>query len=196
MRDKKAKRDAYSWVQYADQIYIAVRFLWWRGFYREFALFGAHAMELYLKAYLVHKTGEYPVTHELTDILEMCGKHDDFFKNDELVLNIAGPMAISWRIYWHMLRYPESLSDQPDRRYYGWATGDQGTHRILDVIAQHVRETVPRPQGSKDEIDIFINHGEKWLFLRRDITMDDWLENRKWFLHDNPYFASLLSANE
>jgi len=70
----EAKAKPYHWVQHADELYVAARFLFWKGFPFVFALLAAHVIELYLKAYLIHKVGKYPKTHDLSKIYKECLK--------------------------------------------------------------------------------------------------------------------------
>lgn len=189
LRWKTAKRTARDWVRHADELYIPVRYLLWKGFAREFALFGAHVMELYLKAYLIYRTGKYPLSHELDRIYEICMEYDDFFKDETLVAHIVKPGTNIWDSYSHVLRYPESLVDDPKHTGTGWILGTGGTHQVLDRIAQYVGKTVLPPTGSRGVIREFIEDSESWLFLRTSNTRNDWLEIRKWFLYDNPYFS-------
>jgi hypothetical protein len=159
----EAKASAYNWVQSADQLYVAVRFLYWKGFPFEFALLGAHAMELYLKAYLIQRTGKYPVSHDLGEIYKECMKLDDFFKDEFLsrrFLPIKPPLPdteATWTHYSGVLRYPEPLPREPRSKGAGIITGFGGTCRTLDCIAHFVKQAVPRLKGERDIIDDLIN---------------------------------------
>lgn len=154
----------------------------------EFALFGAHVMELYLKAYLIYKTGKYPLTHEIDRIYEACIEYDDFFKDESLSKHFLSTEK-TWASYSHALRYPESLPHQPKPGGIGLIFGVGGTHQTLDCIAHFVRGTVPRPAGHVDVIDELINSdGRRWMMY----SPENLPEIRELFLRDNPYFSSSL----
>lgn len=190
---KKAKGSAYRWVQHADQIYVAVRFLYWKGFPFEFALFGAHVMELYLKAYLIHKTGKYPRTHDLGIIYKECMKYDDFFKDRSVWIHFLPvkqglpDTEATWTHYLETLRYPESLADERRPKGAGIIAGVGGTHRTLDCIAHFVREQVPQPAGDRDIIDDLIN-GDGYIWAIH--SHGNLPEIKELFLCDNEYFSS------
>lgn len=191
MKRAKAKANAYSWVQSADRIYVAARFLYWNGFPWEFGLLGAHAMELYLKAFLIHKTSEYPVGHDLEKIYKECMEHDDFFKEVSLLrhfLPSKPPLPdteSTWTHYSDVLRYPESLPQKARKIGAGVVIGAGGTCQTLDCIAYFVREAVPRLAGGLDVIDELINGGG---YIWADLP-DKLPEIRKWFLHENQHFG-------
>jgi len=192
MKKIKAKGSAYHWIQHADQIYVAARFLYWKGFPFEFALLGAHVIELYLKAYLIHKTGEYPEGHELDKIYEECMKHDDFFNEKSLCghfLPIKPPLPAkeaTWTYYSHILRYPESLPGRSRPKGVGVVVGVGGTIQTLDCISHFVRQAVPRKGGERDIIDDLIN-GDGYIWAVH--APDGGEEIRESFLRDNNYFT-------
>lgn len=197
-----AKVSPWKWVQSADQLYVAARFLSWKGFPFEFALLGAHAMELYLKAYLIHRTGRYPVSHDLDKIYEDCMELEDFFKDESLTGNfLPRPLPdtpenwthlpwshLTWTEYTWSLRYPESL---PKGRRSKGAIIDTGYGstclRTLDCIAHFVRQAVPRLKGERDVIDNFINGtGDIWA---ANSPPGDLSEIRELFLRGNQFFS-------
>ncbi len=192
MKEIKAKGSAYHWIQHADRIYVAARFLYWKGFPFEFTLLGAHVIELYLKAYLIHKTGEYPKRHKLDKIYEECMKHDDFFNEKSLCVHflpIKPPLPTreaTWTHYVEVLRYPESLPNMPRPAGAGVITGYGGTCQTLDCIAHFVKQAVLRLKGERDIIDDLINgDGYTWAIH----ASDGGQEIRELFLCDNNYFA-------
>jgi HEPN domain-containing protein len=146
---EKAKVIPYQWVLYADERYVAARFLYWKNFPFDFALLGAHALELYLKAYLINKTSKYPRTHDLRKLVELCTHHHDFFKSILQELKVSP----TWITHLEMFRYPESSPDV-DRpsgsAIIGAAVG--GTIELLDKVASFVRGEVPRPEEYRDTI--------------------------------------------
>lgn len=139
----KAEQPAYRWVCYADGRYITARFLFWKGAFDDFALIGAHAFEMYLKAYIVDKTGSFPPIHDLSKLCKTCGGHDPFFDT----LLESPKWSRTWPIYWEFLRYPESLAgvDRPTLMEVGLDTVQQ-----LDGLAYYVKSAVPNqaPAGS------------------------------------------------
>ncbi|MGM0686981.1 MAG: HEPN domain-containing protein [Promethearchaeati archaeon] len=194
-RWETAEGSAYHWVQKADQIYVAARFLYWKGFPWEFALLGAHAMELYLKAFLIHKTHKYPKTHDVSVIYKECMKHEDFFKDETLrrhFLPLKPPLPdyqATWINYSDILRYPESLprSPRPRPRGAGVIIGAGGTCQTLDCIAHFVREAIPRLAEIRDVLDDLVN-GDGYIW-----SMDPFgnlPEIRRAFLQENQYFGS------
>lgn len=196
-RWKVAKASAYKWVQNTDRLYVAARFLSWKGFPFEFALLGAHAMELYLKAFLIHRTGRYPVSHDLKKIYEACMELDDFFKDEYLsrqFLPIKPPLPYiqaTWTRYSDILRYPESLPEKPREGGVLVATGYRGTYETLDCIAYFVKRSVPRAEQERDIIDNLINgDGDIWAVN----SPDEWPEIRKLFLRGNQYFSPLTKG--
>ena len=182
-----AKRNAYDWIQHADELYIPVRFLLCKGFDREFVLLGAFVMELYLKAFLIYKTGKYPQIHWLDEIYEMCIEHDEFFKDKSLMRDMVSPELKTWPRHTDLLRYPEPFGD---KRKYRWTMWGTDSHRTLDRIAHFVRTTVPRPENSLDTISEFLS-GSTWGSRRTTYAEQDWLEIRECFLKDNEDFQNL-----
>ncbi len=187
-----AKAKPYQWVQQADELYVAARFLYWKGFPFVFALLGAHVMELYLKAYLIQKVGEYPKSHDLGMIYKECLKYDNFFNEESLrihFLPIKPPLPdteASWTHYLEVFRYPESLHEVPRPGGAFVITGTGGTCETLDRIAHFVKQTVPRLKGERDIIDDLINgDGYKWAIH----APDGGKEIRESFLLHNYYFT-------
>jgi len=188
----EAKASSYAWVQRADELYVAARFLYWKGFPFAFALLGAHVMELYLKAYLIHKVGKYPKSHDLGRIYEECLKHDNFFDEESLrrhFLPLKPPLPgtqATWTHYLEVLRYPESLPNVPRPAGAGLITGYGGTCQTLDCVAHFVKQAVPRLKGERDIIDDIIN-GDGYIWAIH--APDGGQEIRELFLHDNNYFT-------
>jgi len=202
-----AKVSAWKWVQGADRTYVAARFLFWKGFPVEFALLGAHAIELYLKAYLIHRTGKYPIGHDLAKIYKECMELDDFFKDEALTGNfVVRPLSddpqnwahlpwshLTWTEYTRALRYPESLRLGRGRHgaiiSIGYASCTRGgTCWTLDCIARFTRQAVPRPKEERDVIDNFLNGtGDIWA---ANSPPGDLQEIRESFLRGNQFFRS------
>ena len=68
------------------------------------ACFHSHqAVELLLKAYLLQKTGKYPFTHSLFNLLKLCNEDDSEF---EILLQLGVPGLES---YYIRTRYPPLL---------------------------------------------------------------------------------------
>ena len=135
----KAKSPPYRWVCYADGRYITARFLYWKGMLDDFALVGAHAFEMYLKAFIAHKTGSFSSTHNLQQLCQTCGKYDPFF----LTLLGSPDWSRTWPVYWGFLRYPEplpSVGSPPTVMAVGF-----DNLRQLDSLAAHVKSCVPNP---------------------------------------------------
>jgi len=202
-----AKAHAWKWVQDADRIYVATRFLFWKGFPFEFALLGAHAIELYLKAYLIHRTGKYPIAHDLAKIYRECMGLDDFFNDEALTGNfLLQPLPdnpqnwahlpwshLTWTQYTRALRYPESL--HPGQSPHGaiictgYASCNRGgTCWTLDCIARFTRQAIPRPKQERDAIDNFLNGtGDIWA---PSLPQGDLEDIRESFLRGNQFFSS------
>lgn len=202
-----AKLHAWEWVQNADRTYVAARFLFWKGFPCEFALLGAHAIELYLKAYLIHKTGKYPPVHDLAQIYTKCMGLDDFFKDEALTGHFfPQPLPdnpqnwahlswshLTWTEYTRTLRYPESLPSEQSRHGAIIGTGYAdcnrgGTCWTLDCIARFTRQAIPRPKQERDMIDNFLNGtGDIWALI---LPQGDSEDVRESFLRGNQFFNS------
>jgi len=202
-----AKTHAWKWVQIADRMYVAARFLFWKGFPYEFALLGAHAIELYLKAYLIHRTGKYPIAHDLEEIYRKCMGLDDFFKDAALTGNfLLQPLPdnqqnsadlpwphLTWTEYTRALRYPESLPPEQSRHGAIIMTGYSdcirgGSCWTLDCIAHFTRQAIPRPKQEWDTIDMFLNGtGAIWATSSLQGNLEEIKES---FLRGNQFFSS------
>ena len=68
------------------------------------ACFHSHqAVELLLKAYLLQKTGNYPFTHSLFNLLKLCNEKDSEF---EILLQLG---VLGLEAYYIRTRYPPLL---------------------------------------------------------------------------------------
>lgn len=201
---KAAKENPWKWVQSADRVYVGARFLSWKGFPFEFALLGSHAMELYLKAYLIHRTGKYPWGHQLAKIYEECMKLDDFFRDESLAGNFlpislpdtpenwthAPWSQLTWTKFTRTLRYPESPFQGRGGAIISTGSAScthGGTCWALDCIAHFVRQAVPRPKEERDVIDNFLNgSGDIWA---ASSPPGDLQEIRELFIRGNQFFS-------
>jgi len=190
MKWQKSKVGAHKWVYYADHVYVAARYLYWKGLVREFALLGAHAIELYLKAYLIQKTGNFPIGHDLVCLHRACMDYDDFFK-EEFIVRIFTPMepdygtGIEWIRYVNTIKYPEAVPGQKRFHMYGVSSA---SYHSLDEIAAFVKRNIDTPPRAVDTIENLLKtetgiYIEEWVHERG--TLD---EVRKFFLQDNKYF--------
>jgi hypothetical protein len=199
MKMIQACEHPWEWVQKADGLYVAARFLYWKGFPLEFAVLGAHAIELYLKAFLIQRTNKYIANHNLGIIYQVCMALDDFFKDEALAGNFLrlpmpnspekwthNPMShLTWTEYTNNLRYPESLPNQPPRKgvvipmgYSDCVRG--GTCWSLDCIADFVKKHVSPLEGKRDVIDnLLYGTGDVWQ------VSDDLQEIRELVLRGN-----------
>ncbi len=100
-----ARSHAYRWMRLADRRYITARFLFRKGLLEDFALTGAFAFELYLKAFIVQMHRSFSVHHKLTALCDTCRQSDDFF---ERFVNDPD-WEYGWPAYWDMYRYPEPI---------------------------------------------------------------------------------------
>lgn len=170
---RSARKSAFEWVQRGHQQYIAARILYWKYLSFQFALLGAHAMELYLKAFLIDKVGKYPKGtrgHFLDAIYRECMKYDPFFNDESLsshflpekAAKVAAPEL--WCNYVERLRYPESLVNKPLPGFvviYG--SDSPGSCETLDRIAHFMYQKIPQPPhilGCGSVIDeVLAGHG-------------------------------------
>jgi len=151
---RKARKSAFEWVQRGHQQYITARTLYWKHFLFQFALLGAHAMELYLKAFLIHKIGEYPIGtrgHWLDAIYLECMKYDTFFEDESLSSHFLlekvpkeGQPEL-WCNYVEPLRYPELLVEKPTAFVVHYSSNSAGTCETLNCIAHFMHKTIPQP---------------------------------------------------
>jgi len=193
MRKHKSNVSEIKWVVWADRFYVTARFLYWNKFIYNSALFGAHAIELYLKAFLIFKTGEYIKGHELGTIYRECQQLDPFFKDDSLSKYFLSEkkakvlMPEFWPNYAEYIRYPESLPTQEDKRKsFGFISGSDtaGTLKSLDRISGFIHKTIVLPQNAegvfKDLFDGYGNHHSLGETENKDVII-------QCLLKDNPY---------
>lgn len=210
MSGKQPKKTAYEWVQFGHQQYVAARILYWKGFIYNFALLGAHALEIYLKAFIIHKTSKYSPGHDLEKFYRECMELDDFFC-DELLSSHFLPEKIPpsampecWPNYLKLLRYPESLQEDFKSPGFGILSGSDspGTCKSLDQIAFFMYNSVPH-DDDKSSFRVNIVEGT----TETDVNVIDDLLNGKgyyWslgtpensaeiielFLRHNPLFST------
>ncbi len=189
MKWHKSKVGASYWVINADYVYVAARYLYWKGLIREFALLGAHAIELYLKVYLIQKTDTFPQGHNLVNIYQACMDYDDFFKEESIRKLFEPPkprhtLGTDWVKYVDIIKYPEALPSQKRLEEYAIVLG--GSHYSLDQIADFVRRNVDRPERQVDVVESLLKtdhyHGE---LVDKCGNLD---EIREAFLRENDYF--------
>ena len=192
----QAKKNAWEWIQSGHKQYIATKILYWKGFSLQFALVGAHAMELYLKGFLIHKTGKYPRGHALDAIYRECMKYDPFFDNAHLIVHFL-PESIydnvlpeRWTNYVEHIRYPESLVEKPLPGFViETGTDCSGTCDSLDQVAYFMHKNIPQPQkmvGDNSVIDkLLTGKGYLWNVRRRENAA----EIIELFLRYNKYFT-------
>ena len=110
-----ANESAFEWAQHGHRLYVPARFLFMNGFRYNGVLVGAHAIEIYLKAFLIHTTQKYPPVHDLADLYRRCMELNPFFQDEQLsryFLLEQQEVALAhelWGNYAPNLRYPELL---------------------------------------------------------------------------------------
>ena len=139
---------AHEWVYRADETYIAARVLYAGYVFASFTTLASHAFELYAKAYLIDRTGQFPRIHDLTKICKLGANHDPFF--DHLVR--TPNFSTSWGSYIGLFRYPESLPNTARPGSAAFIHGNGGTIEQLDRLARFVRSQVPYPDGHQNPI--------------------------------------------
>ena len=147
MKWHKAVRDAHEWLYNADHFYVAARYLYWKGLIQEFGFLGAHAIELYLKAYLIEKTGSYPEGHQLIKIYGECQKYDEFFQDETLSANFISrednsTIGTDWPRYIDAIKYPEPLPKYGANKPVMYSVTLRHSHISLDQIASFVRGNI------------------------------------------------------
>ena len=83
------KDNAYAWLCYADNSYIASRLLWFTGFMLETPVQGHRTLELYLKTFLISrgvevKPGSAAWGHELVALGKAAADFDQAFAADDV----------------------------------------------------------------------------------------------------------------
>jgi len=118
----ESKESEITWVCWADRFYITARTLYWKNIIYICMLLGAHAIELYLKAFLIYKHGKYMGGHNLVLLYRECQKLDSFFNDKNIAKHFVGrDTAIQripeqWADYSDIVRYPEALPMLDHRR--------------------------------------------------------------------------------
>ena len=184
---------AHLWLYCADHFYVAARYLYWKGLIREFAFLGAHAIELYLKAYLIQKTDCYPEGHDLVQIYSECMEHDMFFLDKSLrecfrLRDDNVSSGTDWPLYIDAIKYPEYLPSQKQRgkKFRPYAIGLGLSHNSLDQIASFVRRNIKIPSNTVDYIEELLNKEYLTGELAREMGSLD--EIRESFLRENDCF--------
>jgi len=190
----KSEKGAYAWLRNADHFYVAARYLYWKGLVETFAFLGAHAIELYLKAYLIQKTGCYPEGHDLIKIYNECRNHDEFF-NDKSLSEHFIPREDSvytgtdWSRYLDAIKYPEFLPIQRDRgkkwQSYGISFGF--SHKSLDQIAHLIRQRIGIPEGTVGTAEALLNSNPLNAFFIGTV-IGSFSEIKQAFYRENEYF--------
>ena len=193
----KPTKSAFEWAQHAHKHYITARFLYWKNFPFQSALLGAHAMELYMKAFLIHKIGKYPSGHFLDAIYRECMKYDQFFNNESLSSSfLSGKrprnnLSKLWRNYTELLRYPEPLTTKPlpEKVTIDYTINSAGTCETLDSMAYFIYDTIqPLNVADGENVidEVLAGCGYRFgLGFRENIA-----EIKALFLRDNHYFTS------
>ncbi|MFH0765286.1 MAG: HEPN domain-containing protein, partial [Calditrichota bacterium] len=161
---RQPRKSAFEWTQDAHKLYITARLLYWKNFPFQFALLGAHAIELYLKAFLINKVGKYPNVHFLDAMYRECTKYDSFFNDESLSSSFLPEKARKedlpelWCNYTEQLRYPESLIGKPlpTKASVYYAINSAGTCESLDCIAHFMHQAILQPPnipGGRNVID-------------------------------------------
>lgn len=181
----KPTKSAFKWAQHAHKHYITARFLYWKNFPFQSALLGAHAMELYMKAFLIHKIGKYPSGHFLDAIYRECMKYDQFFNNESL------SSSKLWRNYTELLRYPEPLTTRllPEKVTVDYTINSAGTCETLDSMAYFIYDTI-QPLNVADGENVIdeVLAGRGYRFGLG--FPENAPEIKELFLRDNHYFTS------
>ncbi len=200
----RAQKNPFEWVQHAHKLYVTARVLYGKRFPHEFALIGAHALEIYFKAFIIYKTGKYKPGHDLSSLYKNCMKLDPFFK-DELLskyfLPEKAPKSLTpalWDRYTPFLRYPESL--KAGKILGGFAITSDAL-KSLDCIAHFMYKTIPTDgerlkiwKSSTGKTEEVVGVVEDLLDGKGDYhslgNEEDSSEIKELFLRDNSYFTS------
>lgn len=180
-----ARAQGYKWLHYADLRYITTRYLFWKGFRSDFALTGASAFELYLKAYIVERNASFSLSHDLSQLCKTCQGLDVFFER----YTSDPDWEKGWPAYWQMYRYPEPA---PGKMSGGFIYVGLQQLEQLDELADFVRDKIDYPlimrssSAYGDAIDHLINATARGPASFPD---GDTEEIKETFLKNNKFFC-------
>jgi HEPN domain-containing protein len=124
---------AISWIDSGDESYMAARLLWFTGFRIISPVMGHHAIEKYLKGYLV-SNGEIVAKgtpawgHNLRELGITCVKYDTDFNSEP----IKRRLSFFERYFFHV-RYP---SEMPDIEGISlWFSFDSNIQPLDEIVA-------------------------------------------------------------
>lgn len=173
-----------------------------KGFRINGVLIGAHALEIYLKAFLIQKTGTYIKGHDLADYYRKCMELDSFFQDEQLsryFLPEKQPEALAhnlWGDYIPALRYPECLPGQPKISgvYVESASNTAGTFESLDRVAHFMYKNMSTGKKLTGFV-FFPGTGESKEKLQSNV-IDDFLcgDGYLWFLGTQENAAELIET--
>ena len=158
---QKAEYHPFQWVQHAHRIYVSARYLFFNGLIYEGAWLGTYAVEMYLKAYLIYKRGQYERPpykagyyvgkHTLKEFYRDCMEFDDFFKQEWLAECFLPEKAQKpnapqiWENYRDLI-YPEPLKNRGKKGSgISYRRNSAGTFESLDCIARFMYDNIPPP---------------------------------------------------
>ena len=204
-----SRTDALLWIRIADRFYISARFLIWETFtYFPIGLtafyLGAHAIELYLKALLIHHTGKFLSGHDIELLFSECKKYDDFFKDDEISKYFKSKSdpkkpTQSWADYTGFLKYPEDLPQKKESAFgviFTWeGSFESSTFGSLDKIVAHIHETIVLPNIKEPRGDTFADLIQ---LINDDSPIAGFLSNPTramvYIFKQNPFLADLYNV--
>ena len=102
------RKDAEEFLKAAEDDLLASEELFRNGRYRIVAFHAQQAAEKYLKAYLLEKTENYPFTHSISDLIELCSHVDGDFEH------LFDIRAHTLEEYYTHSRYPPVLEISED----------------------------------------------------------------------------------
>ncbi len=158
---RKPQKGIEQWLIWADRFYVSSRLLFWNDDLFMSAYLGAHAIELYLKTYLISKRSEFLTGHNINQLFDECRQYDDFFSNpniaqyftNEVTINGKNILWSNWNDYVNIFKYPEDLPsvENPRKNAFTITRGIRATiFWCLDEIAcfihQEIDDLIPGKQ--------------------------------------------------
>ena len=139
------KIEYWHFIQSADYHYFISRILFLHHI-PEYSFFcGEQCIENYLKAYLKYKNQNFPLEHDLRELLKRCRKVktnvDDFIQNDKISLVIS-----KFEPFYELPRYPVQKKRPKDGLVF-WFPDDI---YILDYFVMKMRELLTIPSNTWD----------------------------------------------
>jgi len=128
------KDNAYAWLCYADNSYIASRLLWFTGFMLETPVQGHRTLELYLKTFLISrgvevKPGSAAWGHELVALGKAAADFDQAFAADDVHRRLR-----YFERYFDYVRYPGDHVG-PDDGSGTWFAFDANVAPLDELVA-------------------------------------------------------------